>query len=68
MLQKVKHKQLLKPQPGYTFSASGRAIEGWVTVEYSQYGGFYYIPGVLCQCPQADPRLSAAQKETLVEL
>ena len=29
--------------------------------------GFYYIPGVLCQCPQADPRLSAAQKETLVE-
>ena len=28
---------------------------------------FYYIPGVLCQCPQADPKLSAAQKETLVE-
>ena len=23
--------------------------------------GFYYIPGVLCQCPQADPRLSAVK-------
>ena len=29
--------------------------------------GVLLHPGVLCQCPQADPRLSAAQKETLVE-
>ena len=29
--------------------------------------GFYYIPGVLCQRPQANSRLSAALRETLVE-
>ena len=28
---------------------------------------FYYIPGVLCQRPEANSRLLAAQKETLIE-
>ena len=29
--------------------------------------GFYYIPGVLCQCPQADPRLSVVEYVDLVQ-